>query len=143
MKDGKRFQNYQVCGARLSGRAEVLDRGRQGEQQAFSKLSCGLAAMGGKGVSRPLKAPRVLEYRSPAEQLAEDASGRAIVAAIPDHFSEDHYRFEACAAKIVEVMLQNIASIDITRRVRDGGRDAVGEIPHRNGTVRGARRFRA
>jgi hypothetical protein len=68
----------------------------------------------------------VLEHRKPQEQLADDSVGRAMIAAIQHHFSEDHYRFEACAAKIAEMMLQNIASIDLTRRVRDGGRDAIG-----------------
>ena len=43
------------------------------------------------------------------------------------YFDDDPYRFEACAAKIAEIMLPSIAGdIDVTRRVRDGGRDAVG-----------------
>lgn len=129
MKDGKRFQNYQAKFTVLD--CQVVPKSWIEDVKAGQPFSTNCPTAWriwvDKGVRRPLKAPRVLEYRSPAEQLAEDASGRAIIAAIQTHFSEDHFRFEACAAKIAEIMLQNIASIDLTRRVRDGGRDAIGQ----------------
>lgn len=128
MKDGKRFQNYQAKFTVLD--CQVVPKSWIEDVKVGNPLSANCPAVWRawveKGVSHPLKAPRVLEYRSPAEQFAEDASGRSIIAAVQNHFSEDHYRFEACAAKIAEMMLQNIASIDLTRRVRDGGRDAIG-----------------
>jgi hypothetical protein len=128
MKNGRRFQNYQAKFTMLD--CPVISKSWIEDIKAGNPLSENCPAVWrawvDKGLSRALKAPRVLEHRSPAEQLAEDASGRAIIAAIQNYFSEDHYRFEACAAKIAEMMLQNIASIDLTRRVRDGGRDAVG-----------------
>jgi hypothetical protein len=49
------------------------------------------------------------------------------IAAIHKYFGEDAIRFEACAAKIAELMLPGMAAIDLTRPVRDGGRDAVGK----------------
>lgn len=128
MKDGKRFQNYQAKFTVLN--CQVIPKSWIDDVKTGSPLSnnCPTVwrAWVEKGVTLALKAPRVLEHRSPTEQLAEDAFGRAIIAAIQNYFSEDHYRFEACAAKIAEMMLQNIASIDLTRRVRDGGRDAIG-----------------
>jgi hypothetical protein len=129
MKDGRRFQNYQAKFTVLN--CQVVPKPWIENVKAGNPLSANCPAVWSawveKGVSRALKAPRVLEYRSPAEQLSEDPSGRAIISAIQGYFSEDHYRFEACAAKIAEMMLQNVASIDLTRRVRDGGRDAVGK----------------
>lgn len=129
MKNGKRFQNYQAKFTVLD--CQVVPKPWIEDVKIGNPLSATCPAVWRswveKGISRPLKAPRVLEHRSPAEQLAEDAIGRAIIAVIQDHFAEDHYRFEACAAKIAEMMLQNIASIDVTRRIRDGGRDAIGQ----------------
>jgi len=128
MKEGKRFQNYQAKFTVLD--CQVVAKRWIEDVKAGDPLSENCPAVWRawveKGVSRPLKAPRVLDHRSPGEQLAEDVAGRAIIATIQDYFSEDHYRFEPCAAKIAEMMLQNIASIDLTRRIRDGGRDAVG-----------------
>lgn len=128
MKNGKRFQNYQAIFTVLD--CQVIARCWIEDVKRGNPLSENCPATWrtwvDKRVYRPLKAPRVLDYRSPAEQLAEDAAGRAIITVIQDHFSGDHYRFESCAAKIAEMMLQNIASIDLTRRVRDGGRDAMG-----------------
>ena len=48
-------------------------------------------------------------------------------------FFSDPYTFEACACKIVQIMDSNIISIEMTRRTRDGGRDAVGK--YRVGTA--------
>ena len=128
-KNGKRFQNYRAKFTVLD--CQVVPKSWIEDVKAGDPLStnCPTAwrAWVEKGVSRPLKAPRVLEYRNPAEQFPEDASGRATIVAIQKYFAKDHYRFEACAAKIAEMMLPNIASIDLTRRVRDGGRDAIGK----------------
>jgi hypothetical protein len=127
-KNGKRFQNYRAKFTVLD--CQVIPKSWIEDVKAGNPLSTNCPTVWRiwvvKGVSRALKAPRALEYRIPAEQRTEDASGRAIIAAIQNYFSEDHYRFEACAAKIAEMMLPNIASTDLTRRVRDGGRDAVG-----------------
>lgn len=46
---------------------------------------------------------------------------------IRQHFNEDEVRFEQCAAKIAELMLPRIVSLDLTRPVRDGGRDGIGK----------------
>ncbi|MCS3576548.1 restriction endonuclease [Bradyrhizobium elkanii] len=128
MKDGRRFQNYQAKFTVLD--CQVISKKWIEDIKAGSPLTMHCPAVWNtwveRGVSKALKAPRVLEYRSPREQLADENTGRAMIAAIQQHFAEDHYRFEACAAKIAEMMLHNIASIDLTRRVRDGGRDAIG-----------------
>jgi len=59
--------------------------------------------------------------------LPSDDFGKTIINRIHSYFRDDPYRFEACAGRIAEIMLPTIAgNIDLTRPVRDGGRDATG-----------------
>jgi hypothetical protein len=74
-----------------------------------------------------LKAPRAIEYRRREEQLPKDEGGNRLIALIRSKYADNPYGFEACAAKIAEMMLQRIVSVDLTRPSRDGGRDAVGK----------------
>jgi len=75
----------------------------------------------------PLQAPRTISYRSREEQLPIDAQEVKLINMIQDYFSDFPVLFEACAARIAEMMLKNIVSIDLTRPSRDGGRDAIGK----------------
>jgi len=81
-----------------------------------------------KGVYTPLKAERVLEYRSKEEQLPSDKNGKDLIKEIYDHFFPSPIKFEASAAEIAKLMLKNITRIDLTRPTRDGGRDAIGQF---------------
>lgn len=129
LRDGSRFQNYRatftILDVPLVSRqwiAELADGNPLGP-------SCPAAwrAWVERGTFFPLKAPRTLEYRAREEQLPKDAFGNAIISRIHAHFSDDPYRFEACAARLAQMMLPAVAgNIDLTRAVRDGGRDAVG-----------------
>jgi hypothetical protein len=58
--------------------------------------------------------------------LANTEAGHAIIQTIRDYFKDDEFRFERCAAKIAEFMLPRIVSLDLTRPIRDGGRDGIG-----------------
>jgi hypothetical protein len=75
---------------------------------------------------KPLKAQRVHQIRSEAEQLPEAKDGRRALEAIHKHFSADPFAFEQFAADLVRRMDPNVVEIDVTRRHRDGGRDATG-----------------
>lgn len=125
---GKRFQNYQARFTILDvagvSRAWIADIQRG---EPFTS-NCPLVwkTWIDRGVYRPLKAPRVLEHRTRAEQLPTPQD-RPLIEAVRDHFRKDEIRFEACAAKIAELMLPRITSLDLTRPVRDGGRDAIGK----------------
>jgi len=127
-RQGKRFQNYR---AKLT----ILDAGRISrhwlndiKQRNLLSESCPIAwkAWVQNGIYRPLKAPRVLEHRKKEEQLPA-VEDRPIIEAIKLHFQGDEVRFESCAAKIAELMLPRIVSLDITRPSRDGGRDGIGK----------------
>ena len=129
LRNGSRFQNYRA-------KFTILDVPIV-SQQWIAEVSAGQPlgpscpghwrAWVERGIYAPLKAPRSLEHRTREEQLPSDVLGRAIIDRIHSYFNDDPYRFEACAGRIAELMLPAIAgNIDLTRRVRDGGRDAIG-----------------
>lgn len=78
---------------------------------------------------RPLLAPATTTIRTKQQQLPEpsDAAGGQMIAAIHQHFAGRPHDFEACAVEIWRMMSPATGSCDLTRRSRDGGRDAVGE----------------
>ncbi len=80
------------------------------------------------GRRRPLIATRSIEHRSRQEQVPSDAEGEAMIKAVRSHFQGRPHAFEHCAAAIARVMMPGIASLDVTRPSRDGGRDAVGQL---------------
>jgi hypothetical protein len=129
-KDGKRFQNYQ---AKFTVLAESrLSREWLTDIQAGNPLSAACPPSWRRWVETggytPLKAPRTIEHRTRAEQLPQDQLGNALIARLHEHFAAEPVQFEACAAKIAELMLKDIVVIDLTRPSRDGGRDAVGQF---------------
>lgn len=75
----------------------------------------------------PLLANRSLSYRTKTEQIPQDSVSRRIIEIIYSLFSRDPFQFEKCAATIARMMLPNIASLDLTRPSRDGGRDGIGK----------------
>lgn len=79
-------------------------------------------------VYKPLKAPRTLTHRTKDEQLPSDPHDIQLIKVIQERFKDEPVRFEKCAAKIAELMLKNIVSIDLTRPTKDGGRDATGKF---------------
>ncbi len=127
---GSRFQNYRA-------RFTVLDAAAVSRRWIDSLIAgtpddgCAPAAWLGwrkSGRRTPLIATRSLEYRSRQEQIPTDHEGQAIIQAVRDHFQGRPHAFEHCAAAIARLMIPDIATIDVTRPSRDGGRDAVGHL---------------
>lgn len=77
-------------------------------------------------IYRALEAPRNVSVRSKAEQLPKP-DDMWIVRAVHQHFAPDPVQFENFAAEIWVQSDAHVASIEVTRPSRDGGRDAVGE----------------
>jgi hypothetical protein len=130
LKDGKRFQNYQAKFTVLPEATisrKWIEELKQGNPLAQSCPPT-WRQWAYNGVYRSLKAPRAIEYRSRDEQLPSDKIGREIINGIRARYESAPHRFEACAAKVAELMLGNVVSIDLTRPVKDGGRDAVGSF---------------
>lgn len=129
LRNGSRFQNYRAKFTILD--AQMISRQWITEVTAGQPLgkSCpkNWRIWVEQGIYVPLKAPRSLEYRTREEQLPTDDRGKLIVNRIHSYFRDDPFRFEACAGRIAEIMLPAISgNIDLTRSVRDGGRDATG-----------------
>ena len=130
MKNGERFQNYQAKFTILdvaSVSMEWLNEVKQGNPlSAACPTEWRLWVETGR--LKPLKAQRTIEFRRKEEQLPADEKGKRLMHLMHQYFKENPFRFEACAAKVAEMMLKNIVSIDLTRPVVDGGRDAVGRF---------------
>lgn len=75
----------------------------------------------------PLIAPRTIQHRKRSEQLPNEDIECEMLRVIHGFFEKNPYGFEHCATEIAKMMLPSITSIDLTRRSRDGGRDAIGE----------------
>ncbi|MGB4101274.1 MAG: restriction endonuclease [Alphaproteobacteria bacterium] len=125
----KRFQNYQAKFTIL----DVAQLNRESLNSLVAKGDWGKDAPAvwrewmSKGNPRALKAIRSLEIRTKDEQLPSSGEG-TLLQLILDRFSDSPCAFEACAAEIIRLYFgENILSIDLTRPVRDGGRDAIGK----------------
>lgn len=77
-------------------------------------------------IYRALEAPRNVSVRSKEEQLPKP-DDLWIVRAVHQHFAADPVQFENFAAEMWVQSDPHVASIEVTRPSRDGGRDAVGE----------------
>lgn len=77
-------------------------------------------------IYRALEAPRNVSVRSKAEQLPKPED-LWMVRAVHRHFSADPVQFENFAAGMWVQSDPHVASIEVTRPSRDGGRDAIGE----------------
>ena len=77
-------------------------------------------------IFRALEAPRTVSVRSKEEQLPSPED-MWMIRAVYRHFSPDPVQFENFAAEMWVRSDPHVASIEVTRPSRDGGRDAVGE----------------
>ena len=73
-------------------------------------------------------ANRSILIRKKETQMPDTKEDRNILSSIVSHFGPDPYAFEAFAGYIVRLHLPDIFELDITRRHRDGGRDAIGKF---------------
>lgn len=127
---GERFQNYRA-------RFTVLDVPTVSRAWIESLISgaadhslapTAWTAWRVRGRRKPLTAARTLEYRSRNEQLPDEKIGLAIIEAIRTHFRSRPHGFEYCAGALARLMVPDIATLDVTRPSRDGGRDAIGQL---------------
>ena len=127
---GSRFQNYRarftVLDVPVISRSWIRDIVARNPFSPNAPAAWRTWIEGGRAKS--LLASRSVEYRTTSEQLPVDPAGLGVVREIHSYFVEDPHGFEACAAAIARLLLPNIASLDLTRPSRDGGRDAKGTL---------------
>lgn len=87
------------------------------------------------GIYEALTCERKREPRSRKQQLPQNSRERDALAKVQSTFS--HRDFEFAAVQIVQMMDQRFLDFTVTQRVRDGGRDAVGNyrVGHDNHQV--------
>jgi hypothetical protein len=127
-KDQLRYQNYKAVFTVLDvgavPRAWIQDIVR-GSSDSKNAPTAWLAWRNG-AAPQALQAPRVFEHRTRPEQEPKTIAGEAMVGGIYEHFISRPHDFEQFAADLVKMHLPSVVSLDVTRRSRDGGRDAIG-----------------
>jgi len=127
-KNNLRYQNYRatltVLDVASVSRGWINDvmRGEPDSENAPSAW----VAWRRSGVPKALTAPRVTEHRTRSQQEPTTETGRMSIRAIHLHFEHRPHDFEQLAADLVRMHLPGVTSLDLTRRSRDGGRDAIG-----------------
>lgn len=126
---GKRFQNYQAKFTILDipGLSRRWLKTLQADGDWLTGAPERWVQWRTTGRGRALKAARSLEIRTGNEQLPSGVDN-ALLKIVFERFSATPHDFEACAAEIIRLLLgESVVRVDVTRRVRDGGRDAVGQ----------------
>ncbi|TKR26966.1 restriction endonuclease [Cellulomonas hominis] len=127
-RDGQRFQNYRATFTVLD-EASVsrawLDALRSGED-ADAHAPAAWREWVASGAYRPLVAQPTRQTRAREDQLPKDPEGLRILAAVKSYFEASPTAFEACAARLWQMMAPAVSNVVVTRASVDGGRDAVG-----------------
>lgn len=126
---GKRFQNYQAVFTILNILALKriwIDDIRNGNPLTPNAPKEWLEWVK-SGQPTPLRSLPTITHRSKDDQLPKAQDDLRMLVAIYQRFKDDPCEFEACASEIAEMLLVGIVAIDLTRRSRDGGRDAIGK----------------
>ena len=127
-KDNSRFQNYRALFSILD--VSHVDRRwinglRSGiESRDFAPASW--LKWIDLGVREVLISPPNIQIRSKDDQLPEDQTDMRILEVVYEYFSPNPHYFENFAAYIWDLIEGGSEIIEITRRSRDGGRDAIG-----------------
>ncbi|RKN53559.1 restriction endonuclease [Bacillus sp. S66] len=129
IKDGCRFQNYKsiftILDVGTISRQWVqdllADKGLESEYAPKAWIKWKKT-----GKYTPLKAKKPRKYRTKHEQIPTSELDIDIINTIYGYFKTG-VAFEPCAVRIAQLMDPNIVSYEVTRGVRDGGRDAVGK----------------
>jgi hypothetical protein len=76
----------------------------------------------------PLTAPQLHVGRNTSQQTPDSAEGLRIIELIRDYCSDDDFLFEAIAVEVWRLACSEAIDVELTRRYRDGGRDALGKM---------------
>jgi hypothetical protein len=129
--DGQRFQNYRAMftildEARISGAwvREVIDSRVINLED--SRVPSALLNWIKTGKYLALTAEKDRQGRTAQEQLAKSGISSELVNTIYEEYSGDPFKFEPVAAALWKLSQYLPMDYEITRRSRDGGRDAIG-----------------
>lgn len=127
-KDGRRYQNYKavfsILDVSIIDRRWLIDLKNSIENSEYAPEVW--KEWQKKGKCKHLIAKKVVQYRNKEEQIPKQEQDLKMIREIYKYF-DDPYEFEKCAAKIAQLMDNNIVAYDLTKTRRDGGRDAIGK----------------
>lgn len=127
-RGGNRFQNYRAKFTILD--VERISRSWVSDLQKGAILTENTpdtwAEWRYTGRYTPLQAERTKDHRRRDEQTTSTAQQEAVLETLYSYFKNRPTDFEYAAAALFELMDPNVGSYEITRRSRDGGRDASG-----------------
>lgn len=127
-RGGDRFQNYRAAFTILN--VERIPRAWISDLQEGNFLTENTPKAWEEwrrtGRYTPLQAERTKDHRGKDEQMPSTAQQEAVLETVYSHFKDRPTDFEYAAAALFELMDSNVGSYEITRRSRDGGRDATG-----------------
>ena len=131
--DGQRFQNYRASftilnEAKISGNwvRDVFSKRRIDLMD--SRVPRTFLNWIDTGKYSPLTANRDNSARSIANQLPQGGLAEELVLSILNYCKRDPFLFEPIAAEIWKLSCMQQMEYEMTRRYRDGGRDAVGYL---------------
>ena len=132
-KENQRFQNYKATftildASNISGGwiREVLKSKKL--DYADSRAPIALKRWVEFGDYQPLVANPIEMVRTSAEQRPLPGTQTELIETIIDYCREDPWLFEAVAARVWQMSVAGEMQIDLTRKWKDGGRDAVGHL---------------
>lgn len=129
-KRGQRFQNYRAKFTILDI-AEIkrdwIDDIKAGDHSSSTAPPAWQSWIR-TGTIRPLLAPLTERHRTRVEQLPLDRQSDTALNLIYNHFKDRPFDFENFAANLLHLAIPGLASVDVTRPHRDGGRDAIGTL---------------
>jgi hypothetical protein len=79
------------------------------------------------GRYKPLTAPNLNVGRTPEEQAPKDELGKSFISSIRGYCAGNDFLFEVVAAELWSMCVNEPIAWQLTRKYRDGGRDAVGQ----------------
>lgn len=127
--EGSRFQNYRaiftILDIPIATRA-WLDALIAADPSHLKLAPAAYVEWVNTGRASALVAPRTQRIRTRREQTPQTTGDLALVETIRRRYVDSPHEFERCAAEIAKLILGSVSSISLTRRWRDGGRDAVG-----------------
>ena len=126
---GSRFQNYRAHFTVLD--LPIVRRGWIDQIIDGDPLGSACPAVWRRwvdGAFTPLEAPKSVTVRRRQEQLPTSSAGQQVLSTIWQYFTASPHRFEGFAADLWLMSDERVASVDVTRPTRDGGRDATGEF---------------
>jgi hypothetical protein len=132
-KNGKRFQNYKAIFTILNTGdidGEWIREIFAGKPMLISdsRFPNALKEWVVKGKYSPLKAAPNKLIRNIVDQTPSDKRGVKMISKILEHCASDKFLFEAIAKNLWEKSCSLNMQVDLTRRWRDGGRDAMGYL---------------